>query len=341
MRYERRGDAVGATRHVVLLPGFGVGSFHYDAQLRDGLGDDDDACCVWALDFCGQGASWPASDEASRDGSLEGFAYSVDCWRDQVVDFVRDVVRANGVYLAGNSLGGFVATYAAATTTEESLVKGLILMNATPFWGFVPSDRESLAYKLAPWRGELPAPSWIRAPIKAYWESFRSEQNVRGLLGLVYANKERLDDALVRQIIEPTDNANALCTFCSVVWSPKAAMSFDDMLRRIGAREKELPVALVYGKEDPWVVPLWGQRLKRALPHADYYELSPAGHCPAHECPSTTSEIMRSWMRYVETARANGASPPSGTADGVARRIDGSPRNIFERIDAWRAANAA
>ena len=118
-------------------------------------------------------------------------------------------------------------------------------------------------------------------------------------------------------------------------------MSFDDMLRRIGEREKELPVALVYGKEDPWVVPLWGQRLKRALPHADYYELSPAGHCPAHECPSTTSEIMRSWMRYVETARANGDPSPSGSTDGVATLVDGSPRNIFERIDAWRAARAA
>ena len=339
MRYERRGDAGTATRHVVLLPGFGVGSFHYDA-LSARLGRDE-STCVWALDFCGQGASWPASDEASRDGSLNGFVYSVDAWRDQVVDFARTVVRAeDGVYLAGNSLGGFVATYAAATE-ESALVKGLILMNATPFWAFVPSDRESLVYKLTPWRGELPAPSWIRSPVKAYWESFRSEKNVRGLLGLVYANKERLDDALVRQIIEPTDNANALCTFCSVVWSPKAKMSFDDMLRRIGEREKELPVALVYGKEDPWVVPLWGQRLKRALPHADYYELSPAGHCPAHECPSTTSEIMRSWMRYVETTRANGDPPPSGSTDGVATLVDGSPRNIFERIDAWRAARAA
>ena len=147
MRYERRGDAGTATRHVVLLPGFGVGSFHYDA-LSARLGRDA-STCVWALDFCGQGASWPASDEASRDGSLNGFVYSVDAWRDQVVDFARTVVRAeDGVYLAGNSLGGFVATYAAAT--EESLVKGLILMNATPFWAFVPSDRESLVYKLTP-----------------------------------------------------------------------------------------------------------------------------------------------------------------------------------------------
>ena len=105
MRYERRGDAGTATRHVVLLPGFGVGSFHYDA-LSARLGRDE-STCVWALDFCGQGASWPASDEALRDGSLDGFAYSVDAWRDQVVDFARTVVRAeDGVYLAGNSLGG-------------------------------------------------------------------------------------------------------------------------------------------------------------------------------------------------------------------------------------------
>ena len=144
MRYERRGDAGTATRHVVLLPGFGVGSFHYDA-LSARLGRDA-STCVWALDFCGQGASWPASDEASRDGSLNGFVYSVDAWRDQVVDFARTVGERRTGVSRREFAGGFVATYAAAT--EESLVKGLILMNATPFWAFVPSDRESLVYKL-------------------------------------------------------------------------------------------------------------------------------------------------------------------------------------------------
>ena len=27
-----------------------------------------------------------------------------------------------------------------------------------------------------------------------------------------------------------------------------------------------IPVALVYGKEDPWIVPVWGFRAKRSLP---------------------------------------------------------------------------
>ena len=100
MRYERAGRADSA-KHVVLLPGFGVGSFHYDAQLaRGALGDD---ACVWALDFVGQGRSWP-----SEAGDVEGFQYSVDAWREQVEYFLSEVVGERA-YLTGNSLGGFVA----------------------------------------------------------------------------------------------------------------------------------------------------------------------------------------------------------------------------------------
>ena len=34
------------------------------------------------------------------------------------------------------------------------------------------------------------------------------------------------------------------------------------------------------GRDDPWVVPLWGQRLKKQVPSAVYLELSPAGEPP-------------------------------------------------------------
>lgn len=46
-----------------------------------------------------------------------------------------------------------------------------------------------------------------------------------------------------------------------------------------------MPMCMIYGKEDPWVVPFWGQRAKQRNPDAVYYELSPAGHCPHHEAP--------------------------------------------------------
>ena len=148
----------------------------------------------------------------------------------------------------------------------------------------------------------------------------------------MYANKERIDDALVRQIIEPTDNANALCTFCSVVWSPSSKMSFDDMLRRIGEREKELPVALVYGKEDPWVVPLWGQRLKRALPHADYYELSP---------PVTVRRRMSVDASTKSCARGCATSKPRARTATPRPRAPptASPRSWTDHLETFSSAS--
>jgi pimeloyl-ACP methyl ester carboxylesterase len=46
------------------------------------------------------------------------------------------------------------------------------------------------------------------------------------------------------------------------------------------------------GRDDPWVVPIWGQRLKRKLPEAQYLELAPAGHCPHHEAPTGEANIV-------------------------------------------------
>jgi len=41
----------------------------------------------------------------------------------------------------------------------------------------------------------------------------------------------------------------------------------------------------MYGKEDPWVGPLWGFQVKKQVPDAPYYQISPAGHCPHDEVP--------------------------------------------------------
>ena len=46
-----------------------------------------------------------------------------------------------------------------------------------------------------------------------------------------------------------------------------------------------VPICLMYGKEDPWVRPVWGLQVKRQLLEAPYYEISPAGHCPHDEVP--------------------------------------------------------
>lgn len=102
VHYETSGNENTDSPPVLFLPGFGVGSFHYEKQLRD-IGRDHRA---WALDFLGQGMSLPVEDPTleSRDGETNiwgfgdesktwanGLVFSVDLWRDQVRAFIDEV----------------------------------------------------------------------------------------------------------------------------------------------------------------------------------------------------------------------------------------------------------
>ncbi|KAJ1409050.1 Alpha/Beta hydrolase fold, partial [Sesbania bispinosa] len=106
IHYEKAGCENVDSPNVLFLPGFGVGSFHYEKQLKD-LGRD---YRVWALDFLGQGMSLPFEDPAplSKEGTASngnisswGFGdetepwatklvYSVDLWQDQVRYFIEE-----------------------------------------------------------------------------------------------------------------------------------------------------------------------------------------------------------------------------------------------------------
>lgn len=107
VHYKKAGSENVNSPPVLFLPGFGVGSFHYEKQLKD-LGRD---YRVWAIDFLGQGMSLPIEDPTSHskqgnesDGKDKawGFGdeaepwaselvYSIDLWQDQVRYFIEQV----------------------------------------------------------------------------------------------------------------------------------------------------------------------------------------------------------------------------------------------------------
>lgn len=107
VHYDKAGCENVSSPPVLFLPGFGVGSFHYEKQLKD-LGRD---YRVWAIDFLGQGMSLPSEDPAPlyKEGGPShrkdlpwGFGdetepwaselvYSIDLWRDQVRYFIEQV----------------------------------------------------------------------------------------------------------------------------------------------------------------------------------------------------------------------------------------------------------
>jgi len=106
-------------------------------------------------------------------------SYDQYFWRDQVVDFVRRSVASQSsaaaaataaavpsVILAGNSIGGFTATAAAAVLAPEGLCRGLVLLNSAgrilEGQGVTATPQTEL---FRPYRG--PAPELLRVFGKA------------------------------------------------------------------------------------------------------------------------------------------------------------------------------
>lgn len=263
------------------------------------------AASVYAMDILGQGESWP-NTTPTRD---DGLYISIDTWLQQIVDFsthVMDASPSRPIVVAGNSLGGYLAAQMAAR--HPSLVKGLILLNATPFWSFLPPIEDShgsptqRGRRLGVWSflpeqiGTIPVPTVLKTIIKSYWwDVLRKPETIQNLLGLVYQNKNIVTSKDVERIIKATEKPLALDVFAAIALSPKSKLDFNESIKIIN--ENGTPTLMLYGREDPWVVPLWGARLKRMLPGAIYLELSPAGHCPANEVPGTVNEAISEWIR--------------------------------------------
>ncbi|KAK3223886.1 hypothetical protein Dsin_010911 [Dipteronia sinensis] len=296
---------------VLFLPGFGVGSFHYENQLKD-LGR---VYRVWAIDFLGQGMSLPFENPApsSKEGrtmerkdhllglgdEAEPWAnelvYSMDLWRDRVCYFIEHVIR-EPVYVVGNSLGGFVAVYFAACNPH--LVKGDTLLNANPFWGFLPNPtRSPRLAKIFPWCGTFPLPESVRKLLEVIWQMISNPESTAEVLKQVYADHSTNVDIVFSRILETTQHPAAAASFALIMFAPQGQLSFGEALSR--CKMNGVPICLKYGKEDPWEKPVLGLQVKKQLPEAPYYEISPADHCPHDEVPEVVNYLLRGWIKNL------------------------------------------
>ncbi|XP_051147290.1 pheophytinase, chloroplastic-like [Andrographis paniculata] len=329
VHYEISGSDNVDSPPILLLPGFGVGSFHYKKQLKD-LGRDHR---VWALDFLGQGLSLPYEDPTlqSKDGQngtwgfgdesetwAEELVYSADLWKDQIHYFVEEVIK-EPVYLVGNSLGGFMALYCAACYPH--LVKGITLLNATPFWAFLPNPiRSPRLSRLFPWAGTFPLPSGVRKLIGVLWQKISDPRSIADILKQVYADHSTNVDDVFSRIVETTQHPAAAASFASIMFAPRGELSLKEALCK--CQMNNIPICLMYGKEDPWVLPIFGLQVKRQARDAPYYEISPAGHCPHDEVPEVVNFLVRGWIKNVETG-GSAALP----------LLDGEPANTLVTKD--------
>ncbi|HEY9807194.1 MAG TPA: alpha/beta fold hydrolase, partial [Candidatus Obscuribacterales bacterium] len=116
IHYVRAGDRQLHRPPLLLIHGFGASTFHWRKNVAE-LSQDFE---VWAIDLLGFGRS-----------AKPNWQYSGDLWRDQIHDFITQVIGQPTV-LGGNSLGGYAALSVAAQYPEDAA--GLVLFNsAGPF----------------------------------------------------------------------------------------------------------------------------------------------------------------------------------------------------------------
>lgn len=312
------------TGPILLLNGFGMGSFHQhrlmSAILNHSNDDDNDEgknirkSTIYGLDYLGQGQSWPKDCQDGMSKAEEGLQYSGELWVHQIIAFIEDVIlpqQGGGggqkVHIVGNSLGGHLAVFVAAARPD--LIESVVLLNATPFWGL----------NLPGWSGHLPAPTIPKAIGRYLFDRIRDIDTIEQFLSSTYANNGAFDRTFMKQIRSCTESGGGHAAFASILWSPPVsvklanndAATFDDCLNAL-----ETDVLLIFGKDDPWCKPAFARNMierltQRPKAFADaggggggatqrYVELSNVGHCPNHEAPTAVAGILSKWVEAID-----------------------------------------
>lgn len=250
--------------------------------------------------------------------------YDASVWRDQVVDFVREIVLPEGeegsgeermVAIAGNSLGGYTAAYASSDERIKHVVKGCILLNAAGRF----RDPEATVEDTA-------TPNPIVKSVSAAIQRFviacsfiytKQPARITQILKNVYPiNNANVDSELVESIQTPALDPNAAEVFYRVITKngsgPQAYV--DDILK-----EMECPVLLAWGESDPWIKSAAADKMERL--HAEFHGVRgddddgggvegksakwirriivDAGHCPHDENPEQVNKAILDFVDEI------------------------------------------
>ena len=281
---------------LLLIHGFGASVYHFRYNIPELAKDHH----VYAFDLLGFGASSkPIQD------------YGPDLWRDQALDFIDQVIQRPAV-VAGNSLGGFTALYAAASERGKSLVTACISLNgagrfretaaaaAAPVDSLEKDNSNNDNRQVDDKKNDFMAN--LVQSCKAAVERFiigvsfvytKQPARIEQVLRQVYpVNADSVDEELVRSIQVPSFHPNAPEVFYRVITKTASGsgVTVDDCLETL-----ECPLLLCWGEQDPWIRPLAADRMQSIYPAAKRVSID-AGHCPHDENYEAVNDAIRNFV---------------------------------------------
>ncbi|MEH2160266.1 MAG: alpha/beta fold hydrolase [Nostoc sp.] len=285
--YVRAGEKQGQRPPLLLIHGFGASTDHWRKNIT-GLCQDFE---VFAIDLLGFGRS-----------AKPKLQYSGDLWRDQLHDFISEVIGQKAV-LAGNSLGGYAGLCVAAQRPESAA--GLVLLNsAGPFSESQPtSEPEALQSEIQPPKQSAnlqkllgDSTKWIFQQSLAQFLLFqyvRQRWVIRQTLEKVYLDKTAITDQLVEEISRPANDPGALDVFVSVFSTPQGE-KVDVLLKQLTC-----PLLMLWGEADPWMnARERSQKFRQYYPKLTEHFLT-AGHCPHDEVPNKVNQLLADWALSI------------------------------------------
>lgn len=266
----------GEGRPIVLIHGFGASAFHW----RYNIPKLAKTFKVYAIDLLGFG--W--SEKAIID-------YNSSVWRDQVADFLNEIVKDPAI-LVGNSLGGLTALITAADYPE--FVSGVAILNSAGQFRNPKEQSKKDVEETAIQRIIInPLKNLVQRAVLtfAFWQA-KQPARVQSVLKSVYQNSTNVDDYLIESIIRPTGDPNAGEVYYRLMTqfmlSP-SKVTLNDILEKLSC-----PLLLLWGDLDPWVGPGKAEKIKEMYPNSSLVHLQ-AGHCPHDEVPELVNEALLNW----------------------------------------------
>ncbi|XXG83288.1 hypothetical protein AAC387_Pa10g1079 [Persea americana] len=266
---------------VVLIHGFGASAFHW----RYNLPELAKMYKVYAIDLLGFG--W--SDKAIIE-------YDTMIWKDQVTDFLKEVVKEPAI-LVGNSLGGFTALVTAAELHDQVL--GVALLNSAGQFGTpseeVNNDVEETTLQKFLWK---PLKEVIQRTVLGFvFLQAKQPARIESVLKRVYINTKNVDDYLVESIRRPAADPNAGEVYYRLMTRfmlNQTKYTLDSFLSKLSC-----PLLLLWGDLDPWVGPTKAVRIKEFYPNTSLVSLQ-AGHCPHDEVPELVNGALINWLSSLK-----------------------------------------
>jgi pimeloyl-ACP methyl ester carboxylesterase len=209
---------------------------------------------VLRLDLPGFGVTGAAPD---HDYSIARYVRFVGAFLDHV-----GVARVD---VAGNSLGGRIAATFALDHPER--VRRLVLVDASGLHG----QRPPAIFRLA----RTPV---LKHLLKIATPRFLVKKNVRE----VYGDPARATDAIVDRYAELARGEGNRVALVERLNGPPDP----DLDRRLA--EMRPPVLLLWGANDRWIPPSFGERFAAGLPNARLVTFPGLGHVPMEEDPEAT-----------------------------------------------------